>query len=250
MKFFPEKLAKDFPLKVIHHGSLSSTNAFLKQEIQAGRLSDPVFCIAEQQTAGYGQHGRNWLSDHEALTISFAFPLVIPLDELLYRSVPPALIIRELLEEYSDQALSVKWPNDIYSGQNKVAGCLLELVTNQVTGERHIVFGLGVNLDANYTNMEFNYGYLTHLEVYGFISELSRQLLEFFLSKASINPDVWLLDWQKHDYFYDGQSVIVYDSGHSKSGIYRGLNERFEPQVLIDGSLVTFNTGQVSIRSM
>ncbi|KDN95650.1 hypothetical protein EI16_04945 [Hydrogenovibrio marinus] len=236
-------------LKIFNFDSIGSTNLFLKEEVESGKLLQPAFCIAEQQTSGYGQHGRNWDSTQELspLTCSFAFPIDYGLEKLLLKSIPVALIVRRLLVKYSKQDFQVKWPNDIYENGRKVSGCLIEIVRSRVLKTPFVIFGLGVNLSSNNSK---GYGSVESLEVGLFLNDLSIELFDFFTSEDGLNGSEVITEWGKHDYFSIGEKVCVYDTGSFREGEYLGINALFQPEIRIDGKVVAFSTGQASIRKV
>ncbi|MBD3821554.1 MAG: biotin--[acetyl-CoA-carboxylase] ligase [Thiotrichales bacterium] len=249
MNLDPKFLHLHPSLQIFHFDSIGSTNLFLKEEIESGRLFQSAFCIADQQTSGYGQHGRQWDSDMKLspLTCSFAFPIDYGLDVLLLKSIPVALIVRNLLSKNSTQCFQVKWPNDIYNNGRKVSGCLIEVVRSKELKQPFVVFGLGVNLAPDASKV---YGSAENLDVVLFLNDLSKALFNFFTSVEGLKAVDVVSEWEKYDYFSVGQKVCVYHSGSSKEGEYLGINSLFQPEIRIDGEVVAFSTGQASIRKV
>lgn len=247
MHFDSNALGSNFPFEIFHFLSIDSTSRYLKDEITQGNIKQPTFCIADEQTAGYGQRKRSWNADKSLspLTCSFAFPIDYSLDKLLLKSVPVALILHRLLSRHSQGNYQVKWPNDIYANGLKAAGCLIELV--KVDKKIYVVFGLGINLSAP---NDSSYGSVKGLDIYHFLADFGNQLITFFMSEAIEQPKKIVSEWQCVDYFLPGESVIVQDKDELLSGQYYGLNNFFQPQVQIKGELKSFITGQVSIRKI
>ncbi|WP_024851606.1 biotin--[acetyl-CoA-carboxylase] ligase [Hydrogenovibrio kuenenii] len=247
MHFDPNALGTEFPFDVFHFSSIDSTSRYLKDEITQGKIKKPTFCIADEQTAGYGQRERSWNADKalSPLTCSFTFSVDYPLDKLLLKSVPVALILHRLLSKYSQGNYQVKWPNDIYANGLKAAGCLIELV--KADKRMYVVFGLGINLSAPNDSL---YGFVKELDIYHFLTEFGNELITFFMSEETEVAKKIISDWRDVDYFSPGELVIVEDKGEHVKGRYYGLNNFFQPQVQIDGELKSFMTGQVSIRKI
>lgn len=132
--------------------------------------------LAESQTAGRGQRGNRWLSaPGENLTFSVVLhPDFLPVGQQFYLSKAVSLALTDALDELLDAVgkgqtagmqaasaadsplsnqqtgarsrVSIKWPNDIYVGGNKIVGILIE---NDLSGEifaRSIV-GIGINVN-------------------------------------------------------------------------------------------------------
>lgn len=131
--------------------SLDSTNTELMRRARAGAVS-PVLLVAEHQTAGRGRLGRSWLSapagdadtqapekkSLPALTFSIGMPLA-PTDWSGLSLAVGVSLARSL-----HPALGLKWPNDIWLQDRKLAGILIE--TSAASGGRFVVVGVGINI--------------------------------------------------------------------------------------------------------
>lgn len=126
---------------------LDSTNTELMRRARAGRL-EPVLLVAEHQTAGRGRLGRQWISETgagrpqalAALTFSLGLPLA-PLDWSGLSLAVGVSVVQSLHPE-----LRLKWPNDVWLRDRKLAGILIE--TASVAETRYAVIGVGLNLLA------------------------------------------------------------------------------------------------------
>jgi BirA family transcriptional regulator, biotin operon repressor / biotin---[acetyl-CoA-carboxylase] ligase len=116
---------------------IDSTNTELMRRARAGQL-DPVLLVAERQTAGRGRLGRQWQSDADALT----FSLGLPLQMADWSGLSLAVGVSVASSLHSD--LQLKWPNDIWLHDRKLAGILIETAT--VGAMRYAVIGVGVNV--------------------------------------------------------------------------------------------------------
>jgi len=117
---------------------IDSTNTELMRRARAGRV-EPVLLVAETQTAGRGRLGRDWHSTPgDSLTFSLALPLNPP--DWSGLSLAVGLSVAESLHA----AVGLKWPNDLWWQERKLAGILIE--TASFGTQRHAVIGVGVNL--------------------------------------------------------------------------------------------------------
>jgi len=118
---------------------IDSTNSELMRRARAGRL-EPVLLVAGQQTAGRGRLGRQWFSDG-ALTFSLGLPLA-PLD---WSGLSLAVGVSVVQSLHPD--LLLKWPNDVWLRDRKLAGILIETANLADTPEaRYAVVGVGINM--------------------------------------------------------------------------------------------------------
>lgn len=111
--------------------------------------SDFTVWAAEFQTAGRGQRGNTWESAvGENLTFSILFK---PSNFLATRqfelSQVAALGVVDYLSTHGIEA-KIKWPNDIYVGDKKICGILIE---NIVSGATLSVCIAGIGLNLNQT---------------------------------------------------------------------------------------------------
>jgi len=102
--------------------------------------------IAEEQTGGVGRLGRAWVSPAGGIWITIVLKPRIPLDHLFMITMAGSIAIaRAIRKEYGLSAL-IKWPNDIFVGDKKVGGLLLELAAEADA----VHYGLlGIGIDAN-----------------------------------------------------------------------------------------------------
>ena len=122
---------------------LSSTN----DEACGSQYKQGDIIIAERQTAGRGQRGHTWESSKgENLTFSAVLePTFLPPTEQFLLSEVIALAVADTLASYSI-ATKIKWTNDIYVGDKKVAGILIEhKLQGNVIGRTIAGIGLNVN---------------------------------------------------------------------------------------------------------
>ena len=102
---------------------------------------------AEHQSAGRGQRGHSWHSQEgENITFSVVLtPTFLPIHEQFLLSEIVALALVRTLSEYGIEC-RIKWTNDIYAGDNKIVGILIEHALSAETIARTIV-GVGLNVN-------------------------------------------------------------------------------------------------------
>ena len=124
---------------------VDSTNSYVS--VHAGELDDMTMVIADTQTAGRGQRGNSWESEPgRNLTFTLLHrPEGIAPREQFAISEATALAIADFLEETGIRA-KVKWPNDIYADDGKIAGILIE---HSLTGSAITDSRIGVGLNVN-----------------------------------------------------------------------------------------------------
>lgn len=124
-----------------------STNNYANGQLSKNAVADGTVFLAYEQTVGRGQIKNLWESDPgKNLTFSIVvFPGFLDIHRQFLLSKVVALGIYTALRKYVD-ALSVKWPNDIYAGDKKLGGILIE--NSIMYGSiKSSVIGIGINVN-------------------------------------------------------------------------------------------------------
>ena len=120
---------------------IDSTNTELMRRARAGR-PEPILLVAERQTAGRGRLGRDWQSDTDDGLSTLTFSLGLPLQPADWSGL--SLAVGLAVVQSLHPALKLKWPNDVWLDERKLAGILIE--TTSIGDLRYAVIGIGVNL--------------------------------------------------------------------------------------------------------
>jgi BirA family biotin operon repressor/biotin-[acetyl-CoA-carboxylase] ligase len=120
---------------------VDSTNTELMRRARAGQI-EPILLVAECQTAGRGRLGRDWQSDTDAGLATLTFSLGLPLQPADWSGL--SLAVGLAVVQSLHPALKLKWPNDVWLEDRKLAGILIE--TTSVGDVRYAVIGIGVNV--------------------------------------------------------------------------------------------------------
>ena len=130
----------------------NSTNALCWEMNREESLPDGFMVYTDFQSAGKGQPGNAWESAHgQNLLFSIVLhPLHVPINELYLLSELVSIAIKKALDEYTTD-ITVKWPNDIYWKEKKLAGILIE---NSLQGNRIKTVVIGIGLNVNQVKFE------------------------------------------------------------------------------------------------
>ena len=134
---------------------IDSTNTELMRRARAGRV-EPVLLVAERQTAGRGRLGRSWHSGPVGEPAaggtrlegpaSLTFSLGLPLAPASWSGL--SLAIGVALAESLFPQVRIKWPNDLWWQDRKLAGVLVETAAAPgLSGDQRLaVIGVGINI--------------------------------------------------------------------------------------------------------
>ena len=128
--------------------SIDSTNSYLASTKYSTK---PQICITREQTKGKGQHGRNWVSQKDGsiiFSMRKSFNEGVNLNGLSL--IAGMAIIKSIEEECQLSGLKIKWPNDIYYGDKKLAGILME--NTHYKSNQLVLIGVGINYQLVDTN--------------------------------------------------------------------------------------------------
>lgn len=137
-----QSIEQCLPVRIEYFEEITSTN-----DLASSRKDHGCLIWAENQTKGRGQRGNSWSSSTgKNLTFSLVIcPEKLPAENQFYISKVVSIAMIEALAEFGLKA-EIKWPNDIYIGNKKIAGILIE---NDLQGTDIIKSILGIGLNVN-----------------------------------------------------------------------------------------------------
>lgn len=141
-----EKEEKDY--NVIRLPSVDSTNNYLRTYSPASSAERFTIVTTEFQSAGRGQGTNTWESEagKNLLFSILCHPLRLPLRNQFLLSEAGAVALKEVLDRYIPEGITLKWPNDVYYHDSKLSGTLIE---TRISGGhiKDFVFGVGLNVN-------------------------------------------------------------------------------------------------------
>ncbi|MGN0033722.1 MAG: biotin--[acetyl-CoA-carboxylase] ligase [Candidatus Limimorpha sp.] len=141
-------------LKVLILEEISSTNAFLFERMSCGEDVSDTVVMAYNQTRGRGMGSNSWISEPRK-NLLFSIALRVPFvkaENQFVISQAVAVAIAGFLETLMKDSyinigdIKIKWPNDIYFGDKKLAGILIQNTLSGMMMENTII-GVGININ-------------------------------------------------------------------------------------------------------
>jgi len=126
-----------------------STNDYLKQELSKSTpFNEGTVIMAEEQTAGKGQAGSKWVSEPgKNLTFSLLLkPTFLSPVHQFDLNIMVCVSIFETLFPLIGNQLAIKWPNDVFVGDRKLGGVLIENILQGAAWKESII-GVGINVN-------------------------------------------------------------------------------------------------------
>ncbi len=229
----------------VHHRLTDSTNDRARELALAGAVSGTAV-TADEQSAGRGRHGRRWAAPAgSALLCSFVLRPVERHHSLLPLAVPIAVC--EAVEALAPVTCRVKWPNDVWLDDRKLAGVLIE-----ARPPDWAVIGVGLNLsiadDAFPDDLRWPATSVGHGATVPQGFAALRDALDRWLDA---DPAAVTAAFAKRDALR-GRQVSWEGSGGehaSGSGTAAGIDERGNLQVEMgSGAIASLGAGEVSLR--
>ena len=141
-----EKAAFPYARQVEILDTVDSTSDWLSRQQSGGVDIHGKACITEFQSAGRGRRGRNWQgSPYCHLMFSMGWRFQKEAVEMTGLSLSVGVAVADSLRNLIGAPVGLKWPNDLWCGDRKLGGILVDLNTASKPGTQAIV-GIGINL--------------------------------------------------------------------------------------------------------
>jgi BirA family biotin operon repressor/biotin-[acetyl-CoA-carboxylase] ligase len=248
--------------KVIHLPQVNSTNQFARE---LSSYIQPIFegttVIAEDQLGGKGRKDKEWVSEkNKNLCFSvILFPKFLTASNFFYLSKAVALGICDYLNKLNIIHARIKWPNDVYVGQDKIAGILIE---NSWKGSeiQETVVGIGFNVNQihfpahlpNPTSVQLIKNRVYDLDkvlpdLLKTLDERYKQLAEGAFDKIDTDYRYMLYGLgEYHTYLTDAGKLMAKIVGVETSGMLKVQNEAGE-ELLFDLDQIKLQNGSQQV---
>lgn len=244
-----------------YYDSVDSTNDRIKDRSHEGEEQGLVIS-ADCQTAGKGRIGRKWESPtHDSIATSILLrPDDIKLESIPTITVVAAMAVRDAIHTLYGLEGLIKWPNDIVINGKKICGILTEMEMAQGKVS-HVVVGIGVNVHNRQFPEEIAYKATSvdlELEALsgksGHRRELTIAIWDSFKKYYNIFIETQDMSGLKEEYerylANIGKRVRIEAQAQSYEAIAKGINDRGELMVEVDGAIKIISTGEVSVRGI
>jgi BirA family biotin operon repressor/biotin-[acetyl-CoA-carboxylase] ligase len=249
---------------LLHLPSVDSTNNYAKSLIAKSSPIDGTVILADEQFAGRGQSGNVWQSEvGKNLTFSIIYQTsFLPATEQFYLNMAVSLGIwsmvnsqlsiekdKELTTHDSRLTTKIKWPNDIYVKDQKIAGILIE---NTISGMhlKHSVIGIGLNVNQeqfpdglNATSLKEELLVLSDLSVV--LNDLLVAVERYFLLLKERKFERLKTEYIESLYRYNEVSAFT-KNGISYAGKIIGVDALGNLQIETENGILSFGFKEIS----
>jgi BirA family biotin operon repressor/biotin-[acetyl-CoA-carboxylase] ligase len=235
--------------------SVDSTNNYTATLI-SGNSPEGTVVITREQTAGRGQRANSWVSEAgKNLTCTYLLrPKFLRISDQFILNKAIALATAKAIQQFViNYEVRIKWPNDIFLQNKKVAGILLE--TSLQGG--HIVSCLaGIGINVNQQQFQAESGnpislsevLETELKLDDVLNKLSENMEVLYLQlkagkfqniDSSYNSLLWKKD-EKHTFYSDGISFTAEVKYVDEQGCLHLLDEENQELIFAHGAVQWF----------
>lgn len=240
-------------LRTIHLPETDSTNSYAARLLHLEVPEEGTVIMADFQKAGRGQRGSGWESQiGKNMIISYIlYPNFLKISDQFALNQTISLAVSEFVRKMIPAETFIKWPNDIISDGQKIAGVLVEnsIRGNQIT---HSIIGIGININQTafemYSPPATSFKLLTQHDF-----DLKKCLLELNLSIEKYYNILRLSNFKKlnEDYsnslFRLGKRNAFEADGKKFWGTIKGVNNEGKLQITDDdGNISMFMNKEVS----
>ena len=211
---------------------VASTNAYALSLLSQGRPAEGTVVSTFCQTAGRGQHGNHWESEpgkNIALSV-LLYPDFLELRRQFFLNMAISLAVCDLVGDCLPDGVRIKWPNDIYVGDRKIAGILIQNTTSNKNISATVA-GIGININQtqfltnppNPTSLRLETGLDYNLQE--LIARLCLRLEQRFLQLKEGQNRLLYMQYLANLYRFDTPARFQRDNGTIFEGLITGIDE-------------------------
>ena len=246
------------PFAVELVASIDSSNSELMRRARAGRV-EPVLLVAQTQTAGRGRLGRSW---HGGPQDALQFSVSLPLAPRTWSGLSLALgvALADAIDPERRHGVALKWPNDLWFNERKLAGILVETVAPAALGAaaqrseaRQLVIGIGINIaERPTTGLATAPAWLRELmpacTPAGVLRDVAAPVLAAVLEFEQVGFAPFHARFAARDVLRDRPVTATGAQGDAVAGTAHGVNEVGALLLVNDSGLQAIHAHDVSVR--
>ena len=227
--------------------SLSTNNEVKKISANLKKKKN-IALFSLKQIKGRGRINRKWISKKGDLTCSYLINKDFKINEIGKINIWFSIVLLSLLKrKFPKKKFKIKWPNDIYLNNKKLAGVLIEtnIVKNKI---KSLIIGLGVNFVSSPKNLDYKTisvsSFSKDVNPINFFIQLTKEINDSMLNlkrKIMYNTDQNFMQNFK-DF---GKFINVKKNGETIKGIFFGLGDNGELLLKKDNKLSLISYGEI-----
>ena len=239
---------------ILRFQELLSTNDYAQEILAKSRPIEGTVIKTTSQTQGRGQIGSKWLSETgKNLTTSIIlYPNFISAQQQFQLNIVVSLAVFSLVKAHVLlQKVHIKWPNDIYVNNKKIAGILIQ---NALSGSQiqHTIIGIGINVNQaqfspdlpNPTSLKCVQPDI-NIELEDVLCRLCEKLEQYYLQLKAGNFEALQAIYTKNLLGIDKQRKFQQKEGAFFDGTIRGVSKDGQLMIETKKGLEKFNLKEI-----
>ena len=240
--FLSNLTTKKIARNIEYFRTLDSTNTEIFDMLKQNQAKSGDAIIADQQTAGRGRRGNNWISNPgESITCSI---IIKDEDDSLVKKLPliSGIAIIKGIKQLTKLDCNLKWPNDILLDSKKIGGILIE------KKDGHFIIGIGLNVNESELDKSIENSTSIRLELGRTVQRepLLAFIFNHFETLLGNNLSSIINEWESLCLHMD-RMVKFHQSNQLMSVTFLGLNENGEANIQTDDGKKTINSGIIEL---
>lgn len=245
----PELIQENTNLTIRYKPETKSTQTDAKEGIEAGNQGNTLH-LATCQTAGRGRFQRPYYSPSQGgIYMSLHIQPNLPYEKLPSYTLLVAAAVCKAIKNLTMIEVDIKWVNDIYFKNKKIAGILTEAMTSVETGlVTDVIIGLGINFSiADFPDdLKEKAGSLFMPPAPITRNELISEIWRCFYQTA---PEELLYLYKEHSLVL-GREVSFIQDQTKKKGVAKDISDKGQLLIQLDDQTeIWLNSGEISLTS-
>ena len=245
----PDLIQEKTNLTIRYKPETKSTQTDAKEGIEAGNKGNTLY-LSTCQTAGRGRFQRPYYSPSQGgIYMSLHIQPNLPYEKLPSYTLLVAAAVYKAIKNLTMIEVDIKWVNDIYFKNKKVAGILTEAMTSVETGlVTDVIIGLGINFSiADFPDdLKEKAGSLFMPPAPITRNELISEIWRCFYQTA---PEELLYLYKEHSLVL-GREVSFIQDQTKKKGVAKDISDKGQLLIQLDDQTeIWLNSGEISLTS-
>ena len=231
---------------IINLKSVDSTNSFLVNASSDTSIVEGTLVVADEQYQGRGQRGNSWQSERgKSLTFSVLLYPKIDVNQQFSFNKCISLAVCQALRRYRIDSF-IKWPNDIFVHDKKVAGILIEnSIQHKIMTKTVVGIGINVNNEQFDLSTAISLKMVTSkvLNISDLLGVLCEEIEKHYLLLKSSRKLI-SQKYNEHLYKLNSPSQFI-KNGKSICGIIKEVDDSGRMVVEMNGVLNRYSMGEL-----
>lgn len=233
--------------------SVDSTNNHALSLLSKSKPPEGTIVFTRRQTAGRGQTGNQWESEPDQnISLSIIlYPGFLPAQDQFVLNQAVSLAVADVVAEHFPET-KVKWPNDIYVNNQKIAGILIQ---NTISGSHLRASVIGIGLNVNQTDFSENVPNPTSFKLLSgkdfkldeLISSLCQSVERRYLNLRAGKIVPLQSEYLNRLYRFGEASTFERPDGQTFIGRICGISPNGKLQIKISDEVEEFDLKEISI---